>query len=173
MCPNFSSTNMDTHLQYLTSLAGDLVLDVSGTDGGDLGVGEAAGAQGALRGRVGAAAEADVLGDGVAGLGRVLKEDGLVGAVVEGGALHKGLGAHAGVDAAGHDGVVVAVDHVQGAEAEQGRARVDALPVVVGVRHAQLAAVLAGVVVRVADERGLPAVGGGDGFPSVSRCLFC
>lgn len=156
---NFSSTKPKPPLQNLTSLAGDLVPDVSGTDGGDPGVGEAAGAQRALGGQVGAAAEVDVLGDGIAGLGRILEQDGLVGAVVEGGALHKGLAAHAGVDAARHDGVVVAVDHVEGAEAEQGSARVDPLPVVVGIRHAQLAAVLAGVAVRVADQGGLPAVG--------------
>lgn len=44
------------------------------------------------------------------------------------------------------------------AEADQGHAGVDVLPVVVGVGDVELAGVLLGVAVAVADERGLVVV---------------
>ena len=47
---------------------------------------------------------------------------------------------------------------MSGAEADQGLAGVDVLPVVVGVGDVQLAGVLRGVAVAVADERGLVVV---------------
>jgi hypothetical protein len=69
-------------------------------------------------------------------------------------ALDERLGAHAGVDAgvAVRVAVVVRVDDVRGAEAEEGHARVDVLPVVVGVGDVQLARVLVAVAVALADE---------------------
>jgi len=54
--------------------------------------------------------------------------------------------------------VEVRVDDVGGAEAEQGLARVDVLPVVVGVGDVQLALVLVAVAVAVADQGGLEVV---------------
>jgi hypothetical protein len=52
----------------------------------------------------------------------------------------------------------VGVDDVGGAEADEGHAAVDVLEVVVGVGDVQLAGVLGGVAVAVADERGLVVV---------------
>jgi hypothetical protein len=48
--------------------------------------------------------------------------------------------------------LVVRVDDVRGAEAEQRHARVDVLPVVVGVGDVQLAFVFVAVAVGLADE---------------------
>jgi hypothetical protein len=68
-------------------------------------------------------------------------------------ALDERLGAHTGVDAgvAVRVAVVVRVDDVGGAEAEERHARVDVLPVVVGVGDVQLARVLVAVGVGLAD----------------------
>jgi hypothetical protein len=68
-------------------------------------------------------------------------------------ALDERLGAHARVDArvAVRVAVVVRVDDVGGAEAEQRHARVDVLPVVVGVGDVQLARVFVAVGVGLAD----------------------
>jgi hypothetical protein len=68
-------------------------------------------------------------------------------------ALDERLGAHAAVDAglAVRVTVVVRVDDVGGAEAEQRHAAVDVLPVVVGVGDVQLALVLGAVAVALAD----------------------
>lgn len=54
--------------------------------------------------------------------------------------------------------LVVGVEDVGSAEADQGHAGVDVLPVVVGVGDVELAGVLLGVAVAVADERGLVVV---------------
>ena len=47
---------------------------------------------------------------------------------------------------------------MRSAETDQGHAGVDVLPVVVGVGDVELASVLLGVTVAVADERGLVVV---------------
>lgn len=106
--------------------------------------------------------EVVVLGDGVSilvdAVEGLLAVDPLV-------ALDQQLGAETGVDAVG-DVLVVAVVDVAGAEAERGSARVDVVPVVVGVGDAEVALVLVAVAVGVADQRGLVVVvdeGVGDG----------
>lgn len=71
----------------------------------------------------------------------------------------------AGVDAVAALGEVGVVD-VAGSEADAGGARVDVVPVVVVLGHAEVAGVLGAVGVGVADEGGLPVVvdvGVGDG----------
>ena len=68
----------------------------------------------------------------------------------EGVVLHQHLRAHTRVDARDAAAVARAV-HVPGAEADRGETRVDSLPVVVVVGDVQLARVLGGVVVGVAD----------------------
>lgn len=67
---------------------------------------------------------------------------------------------HSGVDGGVTDraALEVGVDDVGGTEADQGHAAVDVLEVVVGVGDVQLAGVLGGVAVAVADERGLVVI---------------
>jgi hypothetical protein len=69
-------------------------------------------------------------------------------------ALDERLGTHAGVDAglAVRVAVVIRVDDVGGAEAQQRHARVDVFPVVVGVGDMQLARVLVAVGVALANQ---------------------
>jgi len=78
-----------------------------------------------------------------------LGEHHLLPAVLEHGALHQRLGAHARVDA-GALLVVVVVEDVSRAEAQEGPAGVDLVEVVVGVGDAEVALVLGGVGVGVA-----------------------
>ena len=106
-----------------------------------------------------AGAEVVVLCDGVAVLLGEARGQGVLDAD-EDVALDERLGAHAGVDGRVAVGVAVEVrvDDVGGAEAEQGLARVDVLPVVVGVGDVQLALVLVAVAVAVADQGGLEVV---------------
>lgn len=64
------------------------------------------------------------------------------------------------------DFLEIAVIDVAGTEAKRRRARVDVVPVVVVLSDGEMAPVLVAVVVRVADQRGLPVVveeGVGDG----------
>lgn len=77
-----------------------------------------------------------------------LREDGLLPAVLEHGALHQRLRAHARVDARALL-VVVVVEDVRRAEAQEGTTRVDLVEVVVGVGDAEVARVLCGVGVGV------------------------
>lgn len=108
----------------------------------------------ALGGLVDAAAEVDIVDGGSAlGLG-VDRGDGSLG-VLKGAGLDQDVGTHASVDTSGADGEEVVVVDVDGAEADRGVARVDIEPVVVGVGDVELAGVLGGVAVGVADERGL------------------
>jgi hypothetical protein len=109
--------------------------------------------QGTLQGSVLGAAKVVVPLNGVAVVGGV---EGLAGADELVG-LDEDLGAVAGVDAVA-DVLEVAVVDVAGAEAEGGSTRVDVAPVVVGVRHAQVALVLIAVVVGVAHQGRLPVV---------------
>lgn len=139
-----------------------------GTDVGDgagdvgsadelVGVGKVRAGDGTLGGRVVAAAEVDVVEDGEAIVVGVKGGDGALG-VDKGSRLDEGLGTHAGVDARGGEVLVQRVVDVEGAEADAGVARVDVDPVVVGVGDAEVAGVLVGVAVRVADEGALPVV---------------
>lgn len=66
------------------------------------------------------------------------------------------MSAHAGVDTREQNAVPVVVDDVHGSEADEGLAAADVLPVVVGVGDVQLALILRGVAVGVADQRALP-----------------
>jgi hypothetical protein len=77
--------------------------------------------------------------------------------VLEHAAFNKRLSTHASVDTR-RPTVINRVKDVRSTEAEQRHAAVDVLPVVVGVRDAQLALVLGAVAVAVADERGLEMV---------------
>lgn len=82
--------------------------------------------------------------------------------------LNADLSAHASVDAGSLDAEEVAVVDVDSAEANKGVARVGVVPVVVGESHVELALVLAGVAVGVANETGLVVVveeGVGHGDP--------
>ena len=106
----------------------------------------------ARRSAVLAGAEVVVLLDGVAVLLGEARGQGILD-VDEDVALDERLGAHARVDAgvAVRVAVVVRVDDVRGAEAEQRHAAVDVLPVVVGVGDVQLARVFVAVAVGLAD----------------------
>lgn len=93
---------------------------------------------------------------GVAGLAAVeVGDDGAAG-VDKVRLLDEGVGAHARVDARGRVVLVAGAVDVDGAEAHGRQARVDVGEVVVVVRDAQLAPVLAAVAVRVAGEGSLP-----------------
>lgn len=146
-------------LQLLAGSGGDGLGDGAGAQGGDL-VGELGGGEGALGGGDDGAAEADVLGNGVASLLGVGEEDGgLAGRVDQGGAADENLGAHAGVDGVQADVVPESVDDIDGGgEADKGLPAVDVLEVVVGVGDVALALVLGAVAVRVADQGALPVV---------------
>lgn len=109
----------------------------------------------ALRSGVLAGAEVVVALDSVAVLLGELGGQGILD-VDEDVALDQGLGAHASVDA-GVAALVVGVVDVGGAEADQGLARVDVLPVVVRVGDVEEALVV-GAGVGVADERCLVVV---------------
>lgn len=139
--------------------------------------------EGAGRGVVGRAAEVDVLDRGLAVDVRVDRGDGPLG-VDKGARLDEYDGTHARVDARRGDGVEVVAGEVArvsqllpflrqlvhghghghghllvdvaGAEADRGRAAVDVGPLVVGIRDTELARILSGVAVRVADKRSLP-----------------
>ena len=118
--------------------------------------------------------QVQVLGDGETIVIRVERANGVLDADEDAG-FDEDLGAVAGVDAGGL-GVEVAVEDVTSAEAERRSARVDVLPVVVGVGdvtglkvsvwcnstitmgYSQEALVLGAVVVGVADQRGLVVV---------------
>lgn len=78
-----------------------------------------------------------------------LREHCLLPAVLEHGALHQRLRAHASVDARALL-VVVVVEDVRRAEAQEGTTGEDLIEVVVGVRDAEVARVLGGVGVGVA-----------------------
>ena len=78
-----------------------------------------------------------------------LREHRLLPAVLKHNALHQSLCAHSGVDARALL-VVVVVEDVGRAEAEEGTSRVDLVEVVVGVGDAEVARVLGGVGVGVA-----------------------
>lgn len=78
-----------------------------------------------------------------------LREHHLLPAVLEHGALHQGLRPHAGVDTRALL-VVVVVEDVGRAEAQEGPPGVDLVEVVVGVGDAEVAGVLGGVGVGVA-----------------------
>lgn len=150
----------------LTSRADNLALDV-GLAKQRILVRDLAGAKVALGGGVLAAAVGHVGHGGVAVLLGVRGEDDLLLArVLEHGGLDADLGAHAGVDARAAELVVEVVVDVDGAVADRGVARVDVVPVVVGVGDVELALV-ASVRVDVADQGGLEvvvdvAVGDGD-----------
>lgn len=73
----------------------------------------------------------------------------------ERGVLDKHLSAHTGVDAR-NTAIVAGAVNVGGTETDGGEARVDPLEVVVVVCNAQLALVLCGIAVGVADKRTLP-----------------
>lgn len=109
--------------------------------------------------------QGDVLGGDLAsGLGVDRGKSSL--GLLEGGGLDKDVGTHARVDTSGTNVKVVVVEDVDGAESDRGGTRVDVVPVVVGVGDVELASVLLGVAVRVADKRGLVVVveeGVGDG----------
>jgi nanoRNase/pAp phosphatase (c-di-AMP/oligoRNAs hydrolase) len=77
--------------------------------------------------------------------------DHFLAAILEHGALHERLRAHARVHAR-RLLVVVVVEDVCGAEAQQRAAAGDFVEVVVGVGDAEVAGVFGGVAVRVADE---------------------
>jgi len=122
-----------------------------------VGVAQRVGVQVALRSRVaGSTAKVVVDADRVPDLLRIDAEDGRDD-VAEHAVLDKGLGAHARVDG-GAQVLVVRVVDVGGAEPQEGRARVDVLPVVVGVGDLEPAPVLVAVAVRVAHQGGLPVV---------------
>lgn len=111
--------------------------------------------------------EIDIVGLGCSGLLAVNAEDWLDD-VAEDSALDECLSAHASVHTAGGDVLVVVVEDVSTSEAEQWCTRADVCPVVVGVGDVELASVLLGVAVAVADERGLVVVvelGVGNGDP--------
>jgi hypothetical protein len=61
-------------------------------------------------------------------------------------------------DATCHLLFIVRVVHVPRTEPEQRCARVDVLPVVVGIRHVERALVIPSVAVAVPDQGGLPVV---------------
>lgn len=111
--------------KLLAGVGRDGALDVGGSEKRvavrDLG-------EGSGRGRVGAAAEADVSHDGVPGGVAVGVVDGLGAARLEDAALHEELGSLARVDRRAHV-VVVRVEDVAGAEAERGPAAVEVLEV--------------------------------------------
>lgn len=80
--------------------------------GAELGVAVGHGSKGSLGGGVFAAAEIDVIDNGVAGRCAVDAEDGLGGAGLEDGRLNEELSAHSSVDArAGYAVIVVAALH--------------------------------------------------------------
>lgn len=79
-----------------------------------------------------------------------LREHHLLAAVLKHGALNQSLGAHARVDARALL-VVVVIEDVGSAEAQEGAARVDLVEVVVGVGDAEVACILSGVGVGVAN----------------------
>lgn len=137
----------------LTSGGGDRGLDVLGAEQLVL-VGD--GLQSAGLDGVAALAEVDVVDNCVANSLGVSGLDGLLNAREDSG-LDQQLGADTGVDTSGGVLSVVVVD-VAGTEAERGATRVDVGEVVVGVGDDQVAGVLIGVGVAVADERGLPVV---------------
>lgn len=83
-----------------------------------------------------------------------LREHGLLPAVLEHAALHQDLRAHAGVDARALL-VVVVVEDVPRAEAQEGPAGGHLVEVVVGVGDAEVARVLGGVGVGVAYQGAL------------------
>lgn len=154
----------------LTSRTNNLALDIGLAEQGVL-VRDLAGSKVTLRGSVLAAAVGHIRNGGVPVLLGVRGEDDLLARVLEDSGLDAHLGAHAGVDASAAELVVVVVVDVDGAVADRGVARVDVLPVVVGVGDVELALV-GGVCVDVADQGGLVvvvdvAVGDGDpvGFP--------
>lgn len=120
-------------LQGGTSGGGDGAGDLGGPESLDGVVGEVSDGQGAGLDGVGAATEVDIVDGDVANLVRVLGEDGLFDAG-ERGTLEEDLGAHAGVDAAGVEVLLVVVDDVDGlGEPDRRAAAVDVLPVVVGL----------------------------------------
>lgn len=143
------------------SLAGssvNLALDAAAAVVG-VAVGDGGGLERTGRGVVGAAAEGDVADGHVAVLIRVDRGDGgSIAAVLKGGRLDTDLGAHAGVDAGRAEGKVVVVVDVNSAEADRGSARVDVVPVVVGIGHLEIAGILILVAVRVANQRCLIVV---------------
>lgn len=154
----------------LTGCTNNLALDIGLAEQGVL-VWDLAGAKVALGGSVLAAAVGNIRNSGVSVLLRVRGEDDLLARVLEDGGLDAHLGAHAGVDTRAAQLLVEVVVDVDGAVADRGVARVDVLPVVVGVGDVELALV-GGVRVDVADQGGLVvvvdvAVGDGDpvGFP--------
>lgn len=150
----------------LTSCANNLALDIGLAEQGVV-VRDLAGAKVALGGSVLAAAIGHVRNGGVSVLLGVRSEDDLLARVLEDGGLDAHLGAHAGVDTCAAELVVEVVVDVDGAVADRGVARVDVLPVVVGVGDVELALV-GGMCVDVADQGGLVVVvdeAVGDGNP--------
>lgn len=139
----------------MASSAGDGTGNLTGAESGNL-VRQRGRGESSLGNRVLGATEVDILSDGVSSLLGVGEEDGLGGAAVEGGTLDEDLGAHAGVDAGKQELVVVGVDDMDSAEADEGSTGVDVGPVVVGVGDVELALVLTAVAVGVTDEGSLP-----------------
>lgn len=105
---------------------------------------------------VGARAKVGVVDDSVANLLREPGGDRVLD-IDEDRAFNKSLGAHAGVHSA-LTTVEVGVVDVGGTEAEEGHARLNVGPEVVGVGDVELALVLGAVAVGVADEGGLEVV---------------
>lgn len=100
----------------------------------------------------------------ISGVERLAGADELVG-------LNEDLGTVASVDSVA-DGVEVAVVDVTGTEADGRSAGVDVVPVVVVLGNVEVTCVLVAVVVRVADQRGLPViVDVGVGHGDVVRCM--
>lgn len=157
-----SSSHHHLQLEGVANLAGDSAADVGGAESSDR-VRNAL--ESTASSSVGSTTEVDVLDDsGASGLG-VPGADGL-GGVGEDGGLDEDLSAHAGVDTGSEDVVVDVVDDVGGTEADRGDTRSDVLPLDVGVGDVELAGVLGGVAVGVADEGALEVVvdeGVGDG----------
>lgn len=132
-----------------------------------VGVRKVSAGDGTLSNIVGGTTEVDVVGDNVASLVGVTEDDGVLG-VDEGGGLDEDLGAETSVDGRVEHALVQVVVDVGGAEAHGRTARVDVGPAVVGVGDGQVAGVLVGVGVGVADEGALPVVvdeGVGEGDP--------
>lgn len=144
-----------TQLQLLASSAGDGTGNLAGAEGGNL-VRQRGRGESSLGNRVLGTTEVNVLSNRVAGLLGVGEEDGLGGAAVEGGALDEDLSTHARVDTSEQELVVVGVDDVDGAEADERSTGVDVGPMVVGVGDVKLALVLAAVAVGVTNQGSLP-----------------
>lgn len=144
---------------HAPSRTSDLAGTGAGLDGSNQPVGAVEGVlilgrEAALLRDIGGAGAAEDVAD-VAGEARLVAvevgDDGAVD-IVEDVVLGEHLGAHAAVDARGGAVLEHRVEDVAGAEAQRGQAGADVDEAVVVVGDVQLACVLVGVAVRVADQ---------------------